>query len=556
MLIYFRAVVQPKIPNLLEHFIKTELQKHSSNCSCIKGFSGDGMSCYNTTTCSTARASCCPAGYRWSPEQGCVDIDECSAPQSPCVAPLMCVNMPGSFTCLLPQVNANPASNPRLVQFSCGQAVCNLGQDCITINGVPRCADPCQRYTILDDAWRSTDFKTNGTLHCDTDGWYRMYLGGVSVQMPERCIQPRMCGTDSPLWLKTPHPVNSEGVVQGAVCGSWVEGCCNFEFPINVKACPGNYYVYKFVKPPLCFLAYAADPVRLSGGSNRCEGRVELYHNGRWGTVCDDDWNMNAATVVCRQLGCGKALAAPVNGRFGPGSGPIWMDNTQCQGTEAYLINSTHAVYSNTLFLYLANSSVFSLPTGFPFSCVYPLDSRISMDIAVRPYLSYMGLVGVGPGARASMSLYRNANFTTMYPPGPVVLPVGAPLYVGVNVEEVEASRFAVIVEECSITDTPDPNNSGRYLLIQNRCPSDPRDVLVTENGISLQARFTALLFLYEGNYNDMFLHCRLSLCDRTTESCSTVRSPCPLPRGGWMKLISRDISSTRLRLLTNTRSQ
>ncbi|KAL6461375.1 hypothetical protein MHYP_G00295190 [Metynnis hypsauchen] len=41
--------------------------QHSSNCSCIKGFSGDGMSCYNTTTCSAARASCCPAGYRWSP---------------------------------------------------------------------------------------------------------------------------------------------------------------------------------------------------------------------------------------------------------------------------------------------------------------------------------------------------------------------------------------------------------------------------------------------------------------------------------------------------------
>ncbi|KAL7830914.1 hypothetical protein SRHO_G00304160 [Serrasalmus rhombeus] len=34
--------------------------QHSSNCSCIKGFSGDGMSCYNTTTCSTARASLLP----------------------------------------------------------------------------------------------------------------------------------------------------------------------------------------------------------------------------------------------------------------------------------------------------------------------------------------------------------------------------------------------------------------------------------------------------------------------------------------------------------------
>ncbi|KAL7830915.1 hypothetical protein SRHO_G00304170 [Serrasalmus rhombeus] len=152
----------------------------------------------------------------------------------------MCVNTPGSFTCLLPQVNANPASNPRLVQFSCGQAVCNLGQDCITINGVPplRRSMPTLHHPGRRVALHQTSRRT-APCTVDTDvnwqGWYRMYLGGVSVQMPERCV------------------------VQGAVCGSWVEGCCNFEFPINVKACPGNYYVYKFVKPPLCFLAYAAD---------------------------------------------------------------------------------------------------------------------------------------------------------------------------------------------------------------------------------------------------------------------------------------------------------
>lgn len=109
-------------------------------------------------------------------------------------------------------------------------------------------------------------------------------------------------------------------------------------------ACLSSLYDYCYffnqnISDLILLIAITDGSVRMNSTSshNKFTGRVEVFYDGKWGTVCHDNWDRNAANVVCRELGFKLADRAFTSAAHGEGSGPIWLDDVRCSGGETHL---------------------------------------------------------------------------------------------------------------------------------------------------------------------------------------------------------------------------
>ncbi|XP_030851628.1 deleted in malignant brain tumors 1 protein-like [Strongylocentrotus purpuratus] len=147
-----------------------------------------------------------------------------------------------------------------------------------------------------------------------------------------------ICFTGDPFKVRLTDGANdSEGRVEVMYNGSWGTVCDNGWDTNDARV------VCRMLGFDGALAAtVSARFVRLIGGTNDAEGRVEILHDGSWGTVCDDSWDLKDAEVVCKMLSFEGALDAPLGARFGKGSGSIFLDEVQCHGTETDIERCDH----------------------------------------------------------------------------------------------------------------------------------------------------------------------------------------------------------------------
>ena len=146
--------------------------------------------------------------------------------------------------------------------------------------------------------------------------------------------------------------------------GGIEDNSCSHSEDAGVTCLPGKdcivvYYRYSHG----CFcIGCAEGELRLVGGANYNEGRVEICQSNEWGTVCDQMWDVTDASVVCRQQGFPSTgthrrnfltissilfitgAVALTGASFGQGTGRIWLYNVQCTGSERVLMNCTASI--------------------------------------------------------------------------------------------------------------------------------------------------------------------------------------------------------------------
>ncbi|XP_052809439.1 neurogenic locus notch homolog protein 1-like [Mya arenaria] len=119
------------------------------------------------------------------------------------------------------------------------------------------------------------------------------------------------------IWLDDVTCQGNETMIDMCMSGPWGQHNCGHNQDVGVTC---------------------ANAIRLRNGATQLEGRVEVFHNGTWGTICDDGIDINFAKVVCRQLGYDTDNVAVLSKPyFGAGTGPIWLDDIGCQGNESVI---------------------------------------------------------------------------------------------------------------------------------------------------------------------------------------------------------------------------
>ncbi|XP_031202736.1 oncoprotein-induced transcript 3 protein isoform X2 [Mastomys coucha] len=451
----------------------------------------------------------------------------------------------------------------------------------------PMALDPCSAYISLNEPWRNTDHQFDESQNqplCDNhmDGeWYR-FTGMAGDAMPTFCIPENHCGTHAPVWLNGSHPLEGDGIVQRQACASFKGNCCLWNTTVEVKACPGGYYVYRLAKPSVCFHVYCGHENECehnNGGcseicvnlknSHRCAcgvGRVlrsdgktcediEGCHNNNGGCshsclasekgyqcecprglVLSEDNHTCQVPVLCKSSAIEVSVPRELVGGL-----ELFLTNTSCRGVS----NGTHV---NIIFSLktcgtvvdvvndkiVASNLVTGLPKQTPGSSgdIIIRTSKLLIPVTCEFPRLYTISEGYVPNLRNTPLEIRSRNHG--------IFPFTLEIFKDHEFEEpyretlptlklrdslyfgieplVHVSGLESLVESCFATPTAKMDEILKYYLIQDGCVSDD-SVKQYSSRDHLAKHFQVPVFKFVGkDHKEVFLHCRVLVCGMLDE--------------------------------------
>ncbi|XP_013397971.1 fibropellin-1 isoform X1 [Lingula anatina] len=297
------------------------------DCICPPGLSGKlcqlardpcrSQPCRNGAACrnqSETYLCSCPSGYTG---RNCETMtNHCLS--LPCKNGASCVNLAASFLCSCTSGFHGPRCEDDINE--CLSTPCTLGATCRNSYGGFHCSCPrgfTGTYCHLEISECSSRPCQNGGTCVDMVNSYRCLC--PTGYQGSNCQEGYQC--------------RSRPCQNGATCRSYAN--------TYYCSCPSGYIGRDCESALLHRHPYRLVGINING---KYGGRVEVYHNRVWGTVCDDSWDNTDAQVFCKSLNLPYSNAVAVReAYFGQGSGTIWLDDVGCTGSESNIGSCSHS---------------------------------------------------------------------------------------------------------------------------------------------------------------------------------------------------------------------
>jgi len=167
------------------------------------------------------------------------------------------------------------------------------------------------------------------------------------------------------------------------------------------------------------------------------------------------------------------------------------------------------------------------------FKCIYEDEFTMAAPVggfddnrSPMPTMQTINFITEHGNFAVAMNIYSDSSFSKNkeYQQAPSI-PIGSYVYVQVELESINSDDLTVVMDNCFATQTRDPSDlsTAKHYLITNRCVDAQNDptVQIYSNGESHKSRFKYQMFKWRWSADDVYLHCEIDICNKTSEVCT-----------------------------------